>query len=37
MSVDDIQYKVHDYDPVNKYIDEKARFRRTKSFRGKNC
>ena len=34
MSVDDIQYKVHDYDPVNKYIDEKARLRRTKSVWG---
>jgi len=34
MSTDDIQYKVHDYDPVNKYIDEKARLRRTKSVWG---
>ena len=34
MSVDEIQYKVHDYDPVNKYIDEKARLRRTKSVWG---
>ena len=34
MSVDNIQYNVHDYDPVNKYIDEKARFRRTKSVWG---
>ena len=34
MSTDDIEYKVHDYDPVNKYIDEKARLRRTKSVWG---
>ena len=34
MSTDDIQYKVHNYDPVNKYIDEKARLRRTKSVWG---
>ena len=31
MSNDQIQYNVHDYEPVNKYIDEKARLRRTKS------
>ncbi len=34
MSNDDIQYDVHDYEPVNKYIDEKARLRRTKSVWG---
>ena len=26
MSSDDIQYKVHDYDPVNKYIDDLVNF-----------
>ena len=34
MSNDQIQYNVHDYEPVNKYIDEKARLRRTKSVWG---
>jgi hypothetical protein len=34
MSDDNIQYNVHDYEPVNKYIDEKARLRRTKSVWG---
>ena len=34
MSSDNIQYKIHDYEPVNKYIDEKARLRRTKSVWG---
>ena len=34
MSNDQIQYDVHDYEPVNKYIDEKARLRRTKSVWG---
>ena len=34
MSNEDIQYDVHDYEPVNKYIDEKARFRRTRSVWG---
>ena len=34
MSDDQIQYNVHDYEPVNKYIDEKARLRRTKSVWG---
>ena len=34
MSNEDIQYEVHDYEPVNKYIDEKARFRRTRSVWG---
>ena len=34
MSNDQIQYDVHDYEPVNKYINEKARLRRTKSVWG---
>jgi hypothetical protein len=34
MSTDNIQYNIHDYEPVNKYIDEKARLRRTKSVWG---
>ena len=34
MSSDNIQYNIHDYEPVNKYIDEKARLRRTKSVWG---
>ena len=34
MSEDNIQYTVHDYDPLNKYIDERARIRRTRSVWG---
>ena len=29
-----IETTTHDYQPVNKYIDEKARFKRTKSVWG---
>ena len=31
MSDENIQYDVHDYGPVNKYIDDQARLRRSKS------
>ena len=34
MSEDNIQYAVHNYDPLNKYIDERARIRRTRSIWG---
>ena len=34
MSEDNIQYDVHNYDPLNKYIDERARIRRTRSVWG---
>ena len=29
-----IQYEVHDYDPLNKYIDERSRIKRTRSVWG---
>ena len=31
MSDEKIQYDVHDYDPVNKYIDDQARLKRSAS------
>ena len=34
MSEDNIQYDVHNYDPLNKYIEERARIRRTRSVWG---
>ena len=34
MSDEKIQYEVHDYDPLNKYIDERSRIRRTRSVWG---
>jgi hypothetical protein len=34
MAEDRSDYTIHDYDPVNKYIEDKARLRRTKSFWG---
>ena len=34
MSDEKITYSVHDYSPVNKYIDEKSRIRNTKSVWG---
>ncbi len=34
MSDEKITYSVHDYNPVNKYIDEKSRIRNTKSVWG---
>ena len=34
MSEDNIQYDVHNYDPLNKYIYERARIRRTRSVWG---
>ena len=34
MPNENIEYKVHDYDPLNKYIDERSRIRRTRSVWG---
>jgi len=34
MSDEKIQYEVHDYDPLNKYIDERSRIKRTRSVWG---
>ena len=34
MTDEKIQYEVHDYDPLNKYIDERSRIKRTRSVWG---